>query len=105
MEIEPTFKLSGNAFQGSNIMTTRPLSHLPNIDSTNVVSLSEWCEKNFISKNQGRTLIKRKLLIAFRRHHVWWVAANPDCIEELLEYLGVEKLAFDANNEQLVSDP
>ena len=95
-EIEPTFKISGNAFNGDRLMATRPISHLPNTERTNVVSLVQWCTENFITLNQGRTLLKRKLLVGFRRHHVWWVAANPDCIEKLLEYLDVEELAFDA---------
>ena len=94
MEIEPTIKLNGSAFVGNSINSTRPISQLPNTDTTKVVSLTEWCEKNFITKRIGRQLIKRKLLIAFRRHHVWWVTANPDCIEQLLEYLGVDELQF-----------
>jgi len=95
-EIEPTPKISGNAFNGDRLMATRIIPHLSDTEKTNVVSLTQWCEENFITKNQGRTLLKRKLLVGFRRHHVWWVAANPDCIDELLEYLGVEELAFDA---------
>ena len=51
-----------------------------------------------ISGQVDYTLIKKKLLLGFRRHHVWWVAANPDCIEQLREYLGLEQLYFDANN-------
>lgn len=104
-EIEPTPKISGNAFNGDRLMTSRPMPHLYHADKTNVVSLSDWCENNFITKNQGRTLLRRKLLVGFRRHHVWWVAANPDCINELLEYLGVDELAFDAINNWLVSNP
>ena len=81
------------------------MASYPERDRTNVVSLSEWCEKNFISKRIGRKLIERKYLIGFRRHHVWWVCANPDCIDQLLEYLGVERLAFDADNSSFVVDP
>lgn len=98
MEFDPVIKISGAAFVGNTLIGTRPLPHLPERELTNFVSLSQWCEQNFISKNQGRTLLKRKLLVGIRRHHVWWVAANPDCLPELLDYLGVSELAFDANN-------
>lgn len=97
MEIEPTKKIFGSAFVGSTINSCHPISsHYT--DTTKIVSLSEWCNKNFISRDVGYTLIKKKFLIGFRRHQVWWVAANPECIEELLEYLGVEELIFDADN-------
>ena len=105
MDIEPAVKLSGNAFIGDHLMGSHVIPHLYNLEKMNVVPLSEWCEKNFITKNQGRTLLRRKLLVGFRRHHDWYVAANLYCIEQLLEYLGMEELAFDANNVLFVSNP
>ncbi|MDY6899982.1 MAG: hypothetical protein SWZ49_18170 [Cyanobacteriota bacterium] len=96
--IEPTIKISGAAFNGNTVMATRPFSHIPGRTRTNYVSLTEWCSRNFISKKVGTSLIKKKLLIGLRRHHVWWVCANPNCLEELLEYLGINELFFDANN-------
>lgn len=99
MKIEPIKKLGGSAFQNNYLNATRPIPHLHNQQVTNVVSLSDWCKGNFVSKRIGRNLIKRKLLIAFRRHHIWWVCANSDCLDELLAYLGMEQLLFDADNE------
>lgn len=95
MEIEPYRKVHGSAYQNNYLNSTRPIANRKNHSITSVVSLSEWCDKNFITKRVGRTLIVKKYLIAFRRHGKWWVCANPDCIEQLLEYLGVERLAFD----------
>ncbi len=97
--IEPTIKISGSAFQDNSINNYRPISHIKNRDNTKVVSLAEWCQQNFVSRDIGYTLIKQKLLIGFRRHGYWWVAANPACYEELLEYLGLEQLYFDADNQ------
>ncbi len=97
-QIKPHVINGGSAFRNNEINNTRPLSQLLESDKINVVSLTNWCAGNFISKRIGRTLIKRKLLIAFRFKGQWWVASNPDCIEQLLEYLGVDKLAFDADN-------
>lgn len=95
-KIEPYLKKGGSAFQNNLLNATHPRSSIEDRDSVFVVSLSEWCEKNFITKRTGRKLIKLKLLVAFRRHHIWWVAANPDCINALLEYLNLEELFFDA---------
>lgn len=98
MKIEPIIINGGSGFRDNHLNATRPITDIKDSHKLKVVSLTEWCEKNFISKNIGRTLIKHKLLIAFRRHHIWWVASNPDCFDELLDYLGVEELAFDADN-------
>lgn len=97
-KIEPKAKISGAAFNGNTVMGTRPLSSIPGRSQTNYVSLTEWCSKNFISKKVGTTLIKKKLLIGTRRHHVWWVCANPYCLDDLLDYLGISELFFDADN-------
>lgn len=96
--IEPTIKISGAAFNGNSLMGTRPLNGIPGKEKTSYVSLTEWCSKNFISKKQGRNLIRKKLLVGQRLFGQWWVCSNPYCLDELLEYLGVEKLLFDADN-------
>ena len=98
--IEPTIKISGSAFQDHSINNRRPKSALSDRDNTKVVPLSEWCRQNFISVDIGYTLIKLKLLIGFRRHHIWWVCANLNCMEDLLDYLGVESLNYDADNSE-----
>lgn len=94
-EIEPLVKNGGSAFQNNNLNSSRPLGRFVNSNKVKIVSLTEWCGKNFITKRVGRKLIKLKYLIAFRYKHQWWVTANSDCLPELLEYLNVEKLAFD----------
>ena len=94
-QIEPLIKNGGSAFQANSINATRPVERINHLNKVQVVSLTEWCAKNFITKYTGRTLIKKKLLIGFRQKHQWWVTANPDCLQELLDYLGVEELAFD----------
>lgn len=93
--IEPLIINGGSAFRVNNLNSSRPVSRLTNSNKVKVVSLTEWCSKNFISKRIGRKLIKLKYLIAFRYKGQWWVTANPDCLPELLEYLGIEELAFD----------
>lgn len=98
MDDEFLIKNGGSGFRDNQLNATRPLTRIANSQQVKIVSLTEWCERNFISKRLGRTLIKRKLLIAFRRHHVWWVTANPNCLPELLDYLGVEQLVFDVDN-------
>lgn len=97
--IESTVEISGAAFNGNTVMATRPLSRIPGNEKTSYVSLTEWCRRNFISKKQGTRLIKRKLLIAQRMYGQWWVCANLQCLDDLLEELGVEQLAFDAENQ------
>ena len=98
MEFEPVREISGSAFNGNTIQGTRPFSVIPGQELTNYVSLTDWCQGNFISKWIGVELIKRKLLIGQKLHGQWWVTSNPDCLDELLEYLGVDELAFDADN-------
>ena len=95
---EPMKKSSGAAFNGNYLMATRPYSGIPGNSMTRYASLTEWCNKNFISKYQGKTLIKKKLLIGQRLYGQWWVCANLHCMDELLEYLGIPELFFDAEN-------
>lgn len=94
-EIEPLIKNGGSAFQVNNLNSSRPVARIEHLNKVQVVSLTEWCEKNFITKRVGRKLIKLKYLIAFRYKGQWWVTANVDCLKELLDYLGIEELAFD----------
>ena len=95
MNIEPVRKIGGSAFVGNSTQAHRPISQFKDRDYLKVVSLREWCDRNFISRDIGYKLIKLKYLIAFRRHGQWWVTVNPDCKSQLLEYLDIEKLAFD----------
>ena len=94
-EDKPTVKIGGSAFMGNSTQAHRPISRIDDSEQLYVVTLREWCDRNFITRKVGYRLIKVKYLIAFRRHGQWWVCANPDCIERLLEYLGVEELFFD----------
>ena len=96
---EPLVKRGGSAFCGNCLQGRYPVGNFSDRDNIKVVSLTEWCAKNFITKRIGRKLIALRYLLGFRRHRVWWVAANPDCEEELLEYLGVEQLLFEADNQ------
>ena len=95
---EPVVCLGGSAFQDNEINNTHPISHLKGREKTNFVSLTQWCAQNFISKKVGRNLIKKKLLIGQRLFGQWWVCANLNCYQELLDYLGIEQLFFDAEN-------
>lgn len=95
---EPTRYISGSAFNGNRIQGNRAISHLSDRNQTNYVSLTEWCEKNFITKRVGYSLIQKRLLIGQKLHGQWWVTSNPECLEQLLEYLQVDQLTFDANN-------
>jgi len=94
-DLEPKVKRGGSAFNGNFRLAKRPIPHLPNTDKTNVVSLTEFCDRNFITRYQGYKAIDKKLLIAFKMFGRWWVRSNPDCIEHLLEYLGMDELIFD----------
>lgn len=93
---------SGSAFNGNKFSGYRIRSYLLDDTNkpktTNYVSLTQWCEGNFITKKIGRTLLKKKLLIGQRLYGQWWVCANLDCLSELLDYLGLEELFFDADN-------
>ncbi len=108
-KIELVIKNGGSAFNGNTLNTARPIGQIKDSkekhDHLNVVKLTAWCSKNFISRDIGYTLLKLRLLIGFRRHHIWWVAANPNCKDELLEYLNLEELFFDADNSDFVVDP
>lgn len=96
---QPTRKNGGSAFRNNLLNASHPRSRLMDKDKVFVASLSLWCQSNFITKRVGRTLIKKKLLIGWRQKGQWWVTANPDCLEELLDYLGVEELLFDVEQE------
>lgn len=98
-EFEPVREISGSAFNGNTVQGTRPFTTIQGKERTNYVSLTDWCKRNSVSKRTGYKLIKLKLLIAQRLYGQWWVSSNPDCLERLLEYLGMEELVFDANNQ------
>lgn len=101
MELEPVRFISGSAFNANRTQGNRAISNLQDRNKTNYVSLTEWCRRNFITKRLGDTLISKKLLIGQRLYGEWWVCANLECFEQLLEYLGVEQLIFDADNDLL----
>lgn len=88
-------KIGGSAFNGNTTQANRPISYIKDRAYVNVVPLSLWCQRNFISRDTGYKLIKLKYLVAFRRHGQWWVSSNPDCFDELTEYLDVDSLLFD----------
>lgn len=90
---------SGSAFNGNKLNNSRPVTKLKDRDINNYVSFTVWCKNNFITKDIGRNLIKKKLLIAQRLYGQWWVCANLDCLPELLDYLNLDKLYFDAENQ------
>ena len=92
-------KISGSAFNQNKFKGYRIKSSLSGRNKTNYVSLTEWCEKNFISKDVGRKLLKKKLLIGQRFKGQWWVCANIECMENLLIYFDLPELFFDANND------
>ncbi len=89
---------SGYAFNGKKLTNYRLIAELKNREYTNYVSLTRWCKENFISKAIGRNLIKKRLLVAQKMHGQWWVCANLQCLDELLNYLGLDELYFDASN-------
>lgn len=95
--IKPVTKIGGSAFVGNTTQAHRPIPQIKDKNYLHVVTLCEWCQRNFISRDLGYKLIKLKYLIAFRRHGQWWVTANPDCLTSLIELLGVEKLLFDVD--------
>ena len=101
-EFEPVIKYGGTAFNGNNMQGNRPQSHLIEIvdeekirQTTKVVSLVEFCDRNFITRYQGYQAIKKGLLIGFRKYGKWWVRSNPQCQDLLLDYLNLEILEFD----------
>ena len=96
--MDAPIKPSGSGFNTNQFNGNRIKSTITNRQKTFYVSLTKWCDENFITKRVGRTLLAKKLLIGQRLMGQWWVCANPDCIDELLEYLGLEQLFFDAPN-------
>lgn len=95
---EQIYKNGGSAFNGNTTQANQPISSIKNRERTNYVSLTEFCQRNFITKRIGYKLIKKKYLIATRKFGQWWVCANPDCQTELLDYLNLDSLYFDADN-------
>lgn len=91
---------SGSAFNGKKISGHHPIAHLTltQWEYTSYVSLTAWCNNNFISKKTGYNLIKKKLLIAQKMYGQWWVCANLQCLDELLDYLQLDELYFDGKN-------
>lgn len=89
---------SGSAFNGAGINRYHILSSIPNYEKTNYVSFTDFCRNNFISKNIGRTLIKKKYLICQRLFGRLWVCVNLECYQQLLDYLSIESINFDAQN-------
>jgi hypothetical protein len=89
---------SGSCFNGSGINRYKVISHLATKNRTNYVSFSDFCTFNFISKNIGRILIQKKYLICQRLYGKLWVCVNLECLEELKNYLLIETIYFDAQN-------
>jgi len=98
METEEIKYISGSAFNGNSVQANRVINRIKTRERTNFVSLANWCDGNFITRRIGYTLIKRKFLIGQKLKGKWWVCANPECLEELLNYIGLEQLLFDADN-------
>jgi hypothetical protein len=88
--IYPQF--SGSAFNGNYLQSFRIWSRDPNKEKLIFIPLTDFCKVNFISRNTGRTLIKKKLVIAKRCGGVWWVAQKDSCIEELKDFLDVNEI-------------
>jgi hypothetical protein len=105
LKINSEIKQFGSAFQGNTLNSTRPLSRFTESEKVAVVKLTDLCRANFITIDVGYRLIKLKYLIAFRRHHVWWVTCNPVCKQELMDYLGVNQLLGDVDQQTQVIDP
>ena len=91
-------KISGAAFNRNKFKGNRIKSSLNDKNKIYYISLTKWCEGNFISKKTGRNLLIKKLLIGQRYKGQWWVCANQDCQEALLDYLKLEQLYLDAPN-------
>lgn len=91
-------KISGSAFNENKFKGNRIKYNFSGKTKINYVSLTQWCRENFISKTKGKDLLKKRLLIGQRLNGQWWVCANKDCLEDLLLYLDLDKLFFDANN-------
>lgn len=82
-------RFSGSAFNGNRMQAAYIWSHDPNKEKLIFISLADFCKANFISKKIGYTMIRKRLVIAKRLGHRWWVAQNDNCIEELKDYLDV----------------
>ncbi|MEO0934207.1 MAG: hypothetical protein AAFY21_10780 [Cyanobacteria bacterium J06641_2] len=89
---------SGSAFNNNKFNGNRIKGTITGRTVTNYITLTKWCKGNFISKKIGRTLLAKNLLIGIRHKGQWNVCANPDCLEELLDYIGLEELFIDAQN-------
>lgn len=96
---------SGSAFNGNAFNANRISSNLyeyrsgsiKNQEKTYFVSLTRWCNENFITKKVGRNLLAKNLLIGQRLYGQWWVCANRECLQQLLDYLNLDELFFDPN--------
>lgn len=91
-------RISGAAFNRNKFKGNRIKSSLNNRNKTYYISLTKWCNGNFISKDIGRNLLKKKLLIGQKYKGQWWVCTDENCKEFLLDYLGLEQLYLDILN-------
>lgn len=91
-------KRKGNAFQGDYTRSFRPYGALPDRTNTKFVLGTEFKKRNNITHHQMLYCIQRKYLAAIRRGGAWQVASIPWCRVEMLEYLGLDSLAYDAEN-------
>jgi hypothetical protein len=50
--------------------------------SGKLIPLSQWCEQNFYSLDQGYRFLKIKRLLGVKQRGVWYVRENPNyCFE------------------------
>lgn len=96
---------SGSAFNGVGINRFKVISTRYKLDrprcyceKTNYVSFTDFCKYNFITKEIGRTLIIKKYLICQRLFGKLWVCVNKPYKQELLDYLNIEQIFYDAHN-------
>lgn len=91
---------NGAAFNGNHLMANRPKSQLIRdsngnpLKCTKYICLSDFCRLNYVTKRSCRSAIAKKYLIAIRYRGQWWVAIDPNCIDELKDYLGLEEIIF-----------
>ena len=88
----------GNAFQNDVVRNSYVKGALTDRTNTKFVLGTEFKRRNFISHHQFRECLKRGYLVGIRRGGAWQVASCAPMKEEMLHYLGMDALLYDADN-------
>lgn len=69
-----------------SVFASRPYEFSPGKHTYTKIRLAQYCRENFISRDQAKTLIKKKWLAVTRFHGCLWV--HEICPDQIRQHLG-----------------